>query len=110
MPRKQNRLPAPARAGDLHARHLYTVLIDEAAAGMTRDILHQRLADRGVSTSVHFRALHLQPFYQERFNLSRGMFPVAESVSDRTLSLPLSAAMTDATVDRVIEAIHDVLR
>ena len=36
------------------------------------------------------------------------MFPVAESISDPTLSLPLSAAMTDDAVDRVIEACHDV--
>ena len=40
----------------------------------------------------------------------RGMFPAAEAVSDTTLSLPLSAAMADASVDRVIEACHDVLR
>ena len=102
-------LPESAPAGDVHARHLYTVLLDEAAAGMTRDILQQRLADRGVTTSIHFRALHLHPFYQERYNLRRGMFPVAEAFSDTTLSLPLSAAMTDTQVDRVIEAMHDVL-
>ena len=30
------------------------------------------------------------------------MFPNAEFVSDRTLSLPLSSSLTDAEVDRVI--------
>jgi dTDP-4-amino-4,6-dideoxygalactose transaminase len=38
------------------------------------------------------------------------MFPVAESVYDSTLSLPLSAAMDDASVERVIDACHDILR
>jgi dTDP-4-amino-4,6-dideoxygalactose transaminase len=104
------RLPSPVAAHDRHAHHLYTVLLDEPAAGMTRDILSQRLGDRGVATSIHFRALHLHPFYQERFGLVRGMFPVAEAVSDTTLSLPLSPSMTDETVGRVIEAIHDVFR
>jgi dTDP-4-amino-4,6-dideoxygalactose transaminase len=104
------RLPAPAAAGDVHARHLYTLLLDEIAAGISRDILQQRLVDRGVSTSIHFRALHLHPFYRERFGFVRGMFPVAELVSDTTLSLPLSPAMTDDNVDRVIEALHDILR
>jgi dTDP-4-amino-4,6-dideoxygalactose transaminase len=37
------------------------------------------------------------------------MFPAAEAVSDSTLSLPLSAAMQPEAVDRVIEALHDVL-
>ncbi|HVZ24266.1 MAG TPA: DegT/DnrJ/EryC1/StrS family aminotransferase [Vicinamibacterales bacterium] len=104
------RRPGVAPEGDVHARHLYQVLIDPAYAGVTRDELHARLRERGVSTSIHFRALHLQPFYQERFGLSRGLFPIAESISDRTLSLPLSAAMPDADVHRVIEAVHDALR
>lgn len=101
--------PAPVDAGTVHARHLYTVLVDEASAGVTRDALRTRLQQRGISTSVHFRALHLHPYYQERFGFRRGMFPVAESVSDTTLSLPLSAAMTSDAVLRVIEAVHDSL-
>jgi dTDP-4-amino-4,6-dideoxygalactose transaminase len=103
-------LPAPVDAGIVHARHLYPVLLDEQAAGISRDTLHERLRARGISTSVHFRAVHLHPYYQERFGFRRGMFPVAESVSDTTLSLPLSAAMTEDAIDRVIEACHDVLR
>ena len=98
----------PVRAGDVHARQLHTVLV-EPTAGLSRDALQARLGERRVSTSIHFRALHLYPFYQERFGLRRGMFPVAEAVSDSTLSLPLSAAMAPEAVDRVIEALHDVL-
>jgi dTDP-4-amino-4,6-dideoxygalactose transaminase len=102
--------PAAAGVGSVHARHLYAVRVDEAAAGISRDVLQARLRERGVMTSVHFRALHLHPYYQERFGLRRGMFPVAESVSDTTLSLPLSSAMTSAAVEQVIEAVHDALR
>jgi dTDP-4-amino-4,6-dideoxygalactose transaminase len=104
------RRPAPPAMGDVHARHLYTVLVDERAAGLSRDRLQARLRDLGVSTSIHFRALHLHPYYQDRFGLRRGMFPAAEAVSDTTLSLPLSGGMSPATADRVIEALHDVLR
>ena len=104
------RRPAAVAAGDLHAHHLYTVLVDEAAAGMSRDVLQQRLRERGVSTSIHFRALHLHPYYQDHFGLRRGMFPAAEAISDTTLSLPLSGGMSDASAERVIETLHDVLR
>jgi dTDP-4-amino-4,6-dideoxygalactose transaminase len=103
-------LPAPVDRGTVHARHLYTVLVDEAAAGISRDALQARLRDQGICTSIHFRALHLHPYYQQRFGFRRGMFPVAESVSDTTLSLPLSPAMTPSSVSRVIEAVHDALR
>ena len=104
------RLPAQPGEGSVHARHLYPVLLDQTAAGISRDELGNRLRDRGISTSIHFRPVHLHPYYQERFGFTRGMFPVAESVYDSTLSLPLSAAMDDASVERVIEACHDVLR
>jgi dTDP-4-amino-4,6-dideoxygalactose transaminase len=102
------RRPAKVRRGDVHARHLYTVLV-EPTSGLSRNALQAKLRERGIATSIHFRALHLQPFYQERFGLRRGMFPAAEAVSDSTLSLPLSAAMAPEAVDRVIEALHDVL-
>jgi len=102
--------PAPVGEGDVHARHIYTVLVDERAAGLSRDQLQARLRDAGVSTSIHFRALHLHPYYQERFRLKRGMFPAAEAVSDTTLSLPLSASLSVSDADRVIEALYDVLR
>lgn len=95
--------PAPVPSGDVHARHLYTVLID-ADSGWTRDDVRNALQREGIATSVHFRAVHLHPYYAERFGLRRGMFPVAEDVSDRTLSLPLSAGMTDEQIERVTTA------
>jgi dTDP-4-amino-4,6-dideoxygalactose transaminase len=102
-------LPAAVEPGTRHARHLFTVLVDAAECGMPRAALQSALRERGVSTSIHFRALHLQPFYAERFGFRRGMFPHAELVSDQTLSLPLSAALSDAEVDAVIEAIEDAI-
>ncbi len=97
--------PAPVPAGDVHARHLYSVLIGPES-GWTRDDLIAHLATRGVATSVHFRALHLHPYYRERYRLTRGMFPEAERVSDQIMSLPLGGGMTDDEAWTVV----DVLR
>lgn len=94
---------APVPPGDLDAHHLYTVHIEPLAAGRTRDDVAAALAEAGVATSVHFRALHLHRFYRERFGFAPGMFPHAERLADTTLSLPLSASLTDAQVDRAIE-------
>jgi dTDP-4-amino-4,6-dideoxygalactose transaminase len=102
--------PSAPEPGTVHARHLYTVLVDERACGLSRDRLAIMLHERGVATSVHFRALHLHPYYAERFNLARGMFPNSEFVSDRTLSLPLSAAMSDGDVERVVDAVLGACR
>ena len=102
--------PAPVAAGDRHARHLYTILVDQTRGPHSRDSLQSALGDLGVSTSVHFGALHLQSYYADRFGYRRGMFPVAESIADRTLSLPLSSGMTGDAVDRVVDALHELLR
>lgn len=100
--------PEPAAAGDVHARHLYTILVTPES-GWSRDALAAALGEQGIVTSIHFRALHLHPYYQERFGLARGMFPNAEFVSDHTLSLPLSGGMSDADAGRVIDVLRNLL-
>lgn len=100
--------PAPVAVGDRHARHLYTVLV-EPESGWTRDALAAAMAQEGISTSVHFRALHLHPYYAQRFGLVRGMFPNAELVSDRVLSLPLSGGMRLAAAGRVVEVLRRLM-
>jgi dTDP-4-amino-4,6-dideoxygalactose transaminase len=100
--------PLPPAPGTVHARHLYTILIDSATCGWSRDDLFAALRARGVGSSVHFRALHLHPYYA-KYGYRRGQFPQAEFISDRTLSLPLSAEMTDEDVAQVIEALGELL-
>lgn len=97
--------PAPVPEGDVHARHLYSVLVDPAS-GWTRDDLIAHLAAAGIATSVHFRALHLHPYYQERYRLTRGMFPEAERVSDQIVSLPLGGGMPDDEAWTVVDALR----
>jgi dTDP-4-amino-4,6-dideoxygalactose transaminase len=101
--------PAPVPETWTHARHLYTVLVDPARSGWTRDELQRALAREGIGTSVHFRALHLHTYYAQRFGLARGMFPHAEYHSDHSLSLPFWSGMPLADVDRVIETLDRVL-
>ena len=101
--------PAATPPGERHAHHLYTVLIDPVLCGLTRDEVQRALQQAGIGTSIHFRALHLHPFYAERFGLRRGQFPSAELVSDTTLSLPLSAATTPEDVDIVVGSLGEVL-
>jgi UDP-4-amino-4-deoxy-L-arabinose-oxoglutarate aminotransferase len=86
------------------------VLVEPSEAGLTRDDMEARLQARGVATSRHFRALHLHSYYQRRFDLERGQFPVSERISDTTLSLPLSSSLSAEAVVRVIEAVHDCFR
>jgi len=92
----------PVPAGDVHGLHLYTIQID-AAGSLTRDEVSRRMAGAGVATSIHFPALHLHRYYAERFGFTRGRYPQAERISDTVLSLPLSSALSDDQITRVID-------
>lgn len=97
--------PAPVPAGDVHARHLYSVLVTPDS-GWDRDALMAHLSAEGIATSLHFQALHLQPYYRERYGFTRGMFPEAERVSDQVMSLPLGGGTTDDEAWTVVGALR----
>jgi dTDP-4-amino-4,6-dideoxygalactose transaminase len=103
------RTPAPPEPDTVHARHLYTLLVSPARCGKERDEVLQELHARGIGTGVHYTALHLHPYYRETFGYREGMFPHAEEIGASTLSLPLSAKLSDGDVDRVIGAVREVL-
>jgi len=102
---------APRDVGlGVHAWHLYILELNQAALGLGRDDVIERLRLRGIATSVHFMPLHLHPAYRRRFGYRPGQFPTAEAVFERAVSLPIYPAMTDADVDHVIDTVQDVLR
>ena len=64
----------------------------------------ERLGEAGVGASVHFIPLHLHPLYRE-MGYRPGQFPNAETAYAGAISLPIWPGMTDAQVDRVIDAV-----
>ena len=61
---------------------------------VTRNQVMDGLRARGVTASVHWRPLHLHPYYQERFGYAAAACPVATAAFDRLLSLPLFPDLT----------------
>lgn len=102
-------LPQPAEPNTRHAYHLYTVLLDVDRLRITRDQFLDEMLKRNVGVGVHYRALHLHPYYQNKFGYRRGDFPNAEFISDRTVSLPLSAALCKKDAENVVQAVKYIL-
>lgn len=102
--------PAAPRAGTRHAYHLYTLLMDLDRLNCSRDDVLNALIRENIGTGVHYLALHTHPYYAQAYGLRRGDYPNAEFISERTLSLPLSAKLTDEDVDSVISAVTQILR
>lgn len=101
--------PAPIETNTRHAYHLYTLLLDIDKLNITRDDFLDEMTKKNIGVGVHYIALHLNPYYRKNFGYKRSDFPNAEWISDRTVSLPFSAKLTDEDIEDVIDAVKDIL-
>lgn len=90
------------------ALHLYAVLVAFDEIKITRQQLMAGLRERGIGTQVHYIPVHRQPYY-------RGLYgelslPGADAYYHRELSLPLFPTMTDGDVERVVDALTNILK
>ena len=82
----------------------YTIKVDD------REAVVAALKEQGIPTAVHYpRPLHRQPAY-ERADCPADSFPHANAAAERVLSLPMSADLTHAQQDTVVEALRKALR
>lgn len=104
-------LEVPNCASDCSSSwHLYVLRLQLDQLRIDRNRFITELADRGVSTSVHFIPLHLQPAYQRDYGYRAGDCPIAEREYQRCISLPIFSGMRDEEVDHVIWAVSDVVQ
>lgn len=94
-----------------HSWYLFIVLIEpqETVNGVDRNKFIEEMTKRNIGTSVHYKPLHRMSYYRERFGLKPEMFPNAEWVFERCVSLPMFSAMTDEQLEYVVENIKDIL-
>lgn len=87
--------------GAEHAYHLYVIRI------RNRNNVMRALKDKGISTGIHYPVP--LPFLKAYKHLGYKPqdFPVAYSLKDEILSLPIYADMTDAQVEYVIREVHN---
>jgi dTDP-4-amino-4,6-dideoxygalactose transaminase len=96
--------PPRATGADTHAWHLYVLRLADGAA-VSRDRFIEQMFAAGIGCSVHYIPLHLQPYWRDRYDLKATQFPHSQHAYERMLSLPLYTRMTDADVQRVVDAV-----
>ena len=97
-----------AAAGDTHAWHLYVLRLSDAAP-VRRDVLVERLFEAGIGCSVHYIPLHLQPYWRDRYGLVAENFPHSQGAYESLVSLPIYPKMSEADVQRVVDAVSAAL-
>jgi dTDP-4-amino-4,6-dideoxygalactose transaminase len=101
-------LPTRTQYDHLHSWHIYTPLINESVTGMTRDEFMLAMKEKNIGTGLHYRAVHLYPYYRHAFGFKLGDFPHAEDVCERIVSLPLFPGMLDAEHDKVLDVMYSI--
>ena len=99
----------PARGDSGHSWHMFQILIDFAARGMTRVGFQKAMAERGIGIGVHYPSIPSLKFYRDAGYREEDT-PVAARVGRETVTLPLFPAMHDEDVERVVSEIKAVLK
>lgn len=100
----------PDPADRVHSWHLFPVRLRLEQIAIDRNQCLELLRGLGVCCSVHWRPLHLHPYYQRAHGWKPRDLPVATAVWKRLVSLPLFPGMRQAEQDMVIGAVRSLLK
>ncbi|WP_181799114.1 DegT/DnrJ/EryC1/StrS family aminotransferase [Kitasatospora acidiphila] len=102
-------LPPSIPTGGRHAWNLYVLQVTERY-GRSRDELAAALAERGISTAVHYVPLHRLGYFRHAALRPISGLPGADQLFPRLLSLPLYPGLTEHRVDRICAELHRLAR
>lgn len=81
------------------AHHLFAVVLEE---GLDRDAFRALLHDRGVQTSLHYPPVHHFSIH----GAGAPQLPLTDAYSERAVTLPLFAHMSDEQLEAVLDAVR----
>jgi len=100
------RLPERGDAG--HSWHIFTPLLPLPELKISRREFIEAMKERGIGVGVHYAAIHLFSAYRA-LGYRAGQFPHAERIGRETVTLPLFPAMALEDVDRVVQAVTEIV-
>ena len=100
----------PASTDRIHSWHLFPIRLRLDRISIDRNAFIDNLKASGVGCSVHWRPLHLHPYYQETFGWRPQDLPTATKVWERLVSLPIFPGMREEEIARVAEVVRDLCR
>ncbi|KGW49522.1 DegT/DnrJ/EryC1/StrS family aminotransferase [Burkholderia pseudomallei] len=87
--------------------HMFQITLPLEKLSISRGEFMEQLKQRGIGSGVHYPAIHLFTLYRAR-GFAQGMFPHAERFGASTVTLPLFTQMSEAHVQRVVDAVNQI--
>ncbi|MBN1863870.1 MAG: DegT/DnrJ/EryC1/StrS family aminotransferase [Victivallales bacterium] len=93
-----------------HSWHLYIIRIEENICGISRNAFIEKLKNAGIGSSVHYMPLHMHPYYAGKYGYEPDSFPVAKSLYQGAVSLPIYPGLSDQAIDKTCREIRKLTR
>ena len=100
--------PWQSPAGE-SAWHLYVLRLDTEQLDVCRDVIFQQLWDQGIGVNVHYIPVYWHPYYQQ-LGFKKGICPIAETVFESMITLPLYPGLSEADVEYVVHNVQTVIK
>jgi dTDP-4-amino-4,6-dideoxygalactose transaminase len=95
-------------ADRVHSYHLFPIKLRLERMSIGRNEFIEELKRAGIGCSVHWRPLHLHPYYQQTFGWRDFDLPVASQVWERLVSLPIFPGISDEEIERVVGTVRAI--
>jgi len=92
----------------IHSWHLFPIRLRLDRLAIDRNAFMVQLRERGVGCSVHWRPLHLHPYYEDTFRWRPEHLPEASRQWPRLVSLPLFPGMRDDERNHVVAVVREL--
>jgi perosamine synthetase len=89
---------------------VFVVRLTDQYTAVERDRIIVGLRRHDIGAANYFPCIHLQPYYREKFGFEKGRFPIAESVSQRTIALPFFNRLDETQADLVVHTLRVMLQ
>ncbi|NQV18417.1 MAG: DegT/DnrJ/EryC1/StrS family aminotransferase [Armatimonadetes bacterium] len=98
----------PEKKGCKNIYWMNAAVVDPIKYGVSRDILMEKLLERGIQTRKFFVPMHKQPALKKYGCDCNGSFPVSSWLSDNGLYLPSGSGLKASEIEYICEVIREI--
>ena len=93
-----------------HSYHLYPLLIDFKKLKISKDSFIQEMSKKDINLQVHYKPIHLQNYYKNKYGFKKNDFKIAENFYSKEVSLPIYYGLKTKDQIKVIKTMDSILK
>ena len=87
------------------SNYIFSIILKDSGSEK-RNLIRNKLAERGIQTSIHYPAVHRFSIYKNY----QSKLPITEYVTDNEVTLPIYSNLTFDKIDYIVENLKSALK